>query len=539
MRRIVGVALLIVLAVVLLLVLRQRKRAFIAAQVELLQSDDAQEATAARKRLQRLGRSAVRPVCALLEHEDEDVRARAAQCLANIGHAAACGPLMEAAKRGDLAAANALEFMKHPRWKEAQARAWCGLGDEAVRQVKRRLPVGGGPPTAPSSLRRPWGQPFQPVLRKKCPWPGRGWSLSSIAEFARAAQQEGWVGVTFSGFSVQGWYDRSLEVHPLPEAFIGLGRLQELRGDYSRAAKSYAGALALDSGNETAREAKTRAERLAALARDAQALLHNGTHVRRIVSHPSWCEGDTTYYVASASGSYGPLRLVNGSGAIDLFRKRRGRWEHISVVLAFAAGEHAWPRSAAYLDVVRLEKEQRAALAVIVEARRTYERYDYYLMLHALRAGRLVKTLELASVGLPYVTDLDEDGYAELITWRWAVCYPLYPPANVLWPEVRTRVGGGYEVRTEQFASLFGPIAEALRNRETTCATTDPNVSDYLGRAYQICGETELAIAAYERAERKYVAKARNDEAAAVTERRLRLEAEREDTPQQQPRQTR
>lgn len=527
MRRIVGVALLIVLAVVLLLVLRQRKRAFIAAQVELLQSDDAQEATAARKRLQRLGRSAVRPVCALLEHEDEEVRARAALTLANIGHAAACGPLMEAAKRGELAAADALAVMKHPEATEARAWAFCRLGDEAVDELRRRLPIGGGPPTASCALRSPPRRPFQPVARKESPWPGPGWSLLSLGAFARAAEEELRVAVIFRQPSVQGWYDRSLEVYPLPEALIGLGRLQELRGDYARAAESYAAASELTSGNERARQGRRRTERLAALAREMAAHLQSGHRIDRILSHPSWSEGDTTYYVASTRGSYGPLRLVKGSGGIDLFRERRGRLQHLGVVPAFATRQRGWAGMAAYVGVVALEKGERAVLAVIVETQPIPDRYDYHLGLHALRDGRLVKTLELASVGLPWICDLDGDGDAEVVTWRWAVHYPISMARSVLWPIVRARVGDRYQVRTEQFPSLFEPVARQLRLFELGYAPGDPKVSDYLGRAYEILGQRELALGSYERAERKYAAQGDRQAAADVESRRLRLERAR------------
>lgn len=127
MRRVLPYLALVALAVGLVFVLRHRKRQFVAAHVELLQCEDAEEAKEARKRLQRIGRSAAPPVCAVLEHEDPEVRARAALTLANIGHAAACGPLMEAAKRGYFAAADALAFMKHPQAKKAPAWAWCRL----------------------------------------------------------------------------------------------------------------------------------------------------------------------------------------------------------------------------------------------------------------------------------------------------------------------------------------------------------------------------------------------------------------------------
>jgi hypothetical protein len=209
-------------------------------------------------------------------------------------------------------------------------------------------------------------------------------------------------------------------------------------------------------------------------------------------------------------------------GSVDLFRQRRGRLERLGVVPAFAGRRDDGGRAAAY--VVALEKGQRAVLAAIVETGRTPGRCDYRLTLHALRDGALVKSLELESVGLPWVTDLDDDGDAELITWGWAVCYPHYPAGNVLWPEVRTRVPGGYEVRTEQFAGLFGPVADALRHRETTCATKDPKVSDYLGRAYEMLGDSKGALEAYGRAERKYVARDEGQAAAAVRQRRLRLE---------------
>jgi len=130
------------------------------------------------------------------------------------------------------------------------------------------------------------------------------------------------------------------------------------------------------------------------------------------------------------------------------------------------------------------------------------------------------------SAGLPYVTDLDDEGEAEVVTWWWAVWYPESQATSVLWPIVRTRVSGRYLVRTQQYPSLFGPVAQALRRFEVGYAPGDPRVSDRLGQAYEIMGDTKAAIEAYERAERKYLARGDPRAAAAVKERRLGLEAE-------------
>lgn len=85
MRRVVVPLILVAVAIALFFVLRHRKQQLIAAQICLLQSEDPTKSEAARKVLQRIGRSAVRPVVSLLEHRDERVRSRAAMALANIG----------------------------------------------------------------------------------------------------------------------------------------------------------------------------------------------------------------------------------------------------------------------------------------------------------------------------------------------------------------------------------------------------------------------------------------------------------------------
>ena len=533
MRRIVGVVLLIALAVALLLVLRERKRAFVAEQVRLLQSSDSQEATEARKRLQRVGRSAVRPVCALLEHKHEDVRARAALALANIGHAAACGPLMEAAKRGDFPAADALDFMNHPRANEARAWVWCRLGDKSLDELKLRLPIGGRAPTEPWAS---WGvrvggprRPFEPMRRIETLWPSWGWGWQPFPEFTVVLQaMPGEVVTTPRRQSTAaGCYARSLEAYPLPDAFMGQGRLEELVGDYPGAAESYAGALKLASESATAQRAEARAKRLAALARQMQALLPSDRPVQGISSHASWSEGDATYYVAVTvhSLNYAALRGIPAS--IALFQQRGAALRNLDAVRACAVAPGAKWRVSAYADLVALHQGKAAALAVIADTAPTAPSPDYRLTLYGVADGALIKTLELQSAGLPCVTDLDDDGDAELITWRWALYYPQYRDASVLWPIVRTRVNGRYEERTEQFPALFGPVAQALRQCEGVYAPKDPKVSEYLGRAYEILGETAEAIAAYERAERKYVATADHDEAAMVRARRQRLEQQR------------
>jgi hypothetical protein len=78
---------------------------------------------------------------------------------------------------------------------------------------------------------------------------------------------------------------------------------------------------------------------------------------------------------------------------------------------------------------------------------------------------------------------------------------------------VRALVSGRYEVRTERFTSLVADVAAALSKLEQRLQEGGnhtppdyPSVPEYLGRAHEILGNDDLAIAAYERAERKYLA---------------------------------
>ncbi len=540
MRRVVMYLAVLALAVALVFVLRARKRAFVAAQVEWLQSDNVQEAEEARKRLQRVGRSAVRPVCAVLEHDDEEVRARAALTLANIGHPAAAEPLLEAAKRGDFPAADALEVMKHPRAAEARAWAYSLLAMAALAELKSCLPVGGRPPTAP---RRSWSlprQPFQPSTEEAVLWPDSTQRfyehLGSLLHFPTAPVRR---------------QERPLEHFPFTEALLAAAEARELSGQYAAAAELYAEALALDAENDGARERKAEAERLVALAGRMEDLLPDAYRIDRILSHPTWREGEATYYVGAAT--WGAVtRIWSVAPKLAVFRSEARDLRLTSTVPTFATSEigSRWNPPTACLGVVGPADGLPAKLVALRSAivkrtprsrpapkpQPTYGEIAYDAILYRLEKGVLLKDLQLPSAAMPWVGDLDEDGDAEIVTWHH-ISRERWPVDRLPWPIVHTLVNGQYEVRSEKFPSLFEPVADVLAERERQ-DQLEPKFAKYLGRAYGMLGKPELAAAAYQRAADKHEEMARRlgakgladqarlhrEAAAEVRERCLRLE---------------
>jgi tetratricopeptide (TPR) repeat protein len=541
MRRLVVPLILVALAIALLFVLRERKRQFVAAQVQLLQSDDPQIATQARQRLQRIGRSAVRPVCALLEHEDEDVRARAALSLANIGNPAACGPLMEAAKRGDFAAADALAFMKHPRAAEARAWAWSRLGDKVLEELALRLPVGGRQPTEPCIDWWEWRRrPFVPMPHTATNWPrgpyGMGWSWQWLDAGALAVK--GYE----TPVAADSCYDQALRCFPLAGAYIGRGRLRELCGDYAGGAELYGEALRLAPESQPVHRAKARADGLAALARQMEELLPRRFRIHRILTHPQWRRADAAYYVGVTKWADDRFPLLGDASEFVLFRRQGDRLAKLSQ----GPDVGAWQRRLSGVCIpmyAALVVPQPGAPPAAVLISRLYARrvYPHRVSMYRLANETLIKTLELTSMAMPWVGDLDDDGDAEIITWRPASLEP-FVWAAVPWPMVHTLVDGAYQVRTEQFPSLFPEVARTLAAAEGRYPP-DAKLPDHLGRAYEILGQRDAALAAYRRAEGKYVATAdrmqskghtrqarlHRQAAATVRGRRLRLEAAQRD----------
>jgi len=543
MRRVVVFLALVALAVALLLVLRERGRAFIAAQVELLQSDDREEAEEARKRLQRVGRSAVRPVCALLEHEDQQVRARAALTLANIGHAAACGPLMEASKRGDFPAAHALEFMEHPRTEEAFAWVNCRQGDWAVAELQRRCPVGCRMPTAPWVWFRDGGRLFGPTWKWRIHWP------CQVGESREGGEvnEDAWRWMPYACSEADCSYSLSVLAQPLPEAWIGRARLRELCGDYAEAAEFYGRALELAPKSAVAQIGRKRAQGLVSLAGRMERLLPSGYQVGRILSHPTWRRGGATHYLGVISWLHESRSVLSMAPKLAVFVQQGERLTRTHTTATFDAQElpHVWSRwdgPNTYVGMV-VHKDGRPAEPVVIRAYRPRGMLallglSYDVFLYRLANGKMVKTLALPSAVMPWVADLDDDREAEIITFRHvSMAVPPRKPAP--WPIVHTRVNGEYEARSGQFPSVFAVVAPILLARERE-APMDPRIPHCLGRAHEIIGKKGLAIAAYKRAEEKYrqtaermqkkgeaeQAHLHREAAAAVKEHRLRLEAE-------------
>ncbi len=578
MRRIVVYLVVAAVAVALVFVLRQRKRAFVAAQVQLLQSDDPDEAAEARKRLQRVGRSAVRPVCALLKHKSKPIRVRAAVTLANIGHPAACGPLMEAAKRGNFPAADALAFMNHPRADEARAWAYCRLADKALEELEMRLPIGGRLPTGPAA---DWREPRGPFQHR------RALVIKSLD--ALASSRWPWVWTSESSPQpwdpdekprASRWYDRSLKKHRLPEALIGHARLRQLCGDYAGAAQFYAEALALDPENAAAQSGKTSSDRLAELSLRMVPLLPQGFRIDRVLTHPLWRQGDTDHYVAVVSLSQTEPTVFSIYPGLIVFEQGR---EGLTWTAALDAGitvddsltERA-RGSFVGLAAPSADSPPTVALIQFFWEISSWKMPDvaFDVALYRLEDGALRQTLQLPSDSLPWVGDIDDDGDAEIVTWRnitpdvqlprgfaaiqqrWpSIPQGLWQPEQehfIAWPTVRSMVDGEYVIRTEQFPRLFEPMPAALAEAERDYPI-NAMLSDCLGLAYEILGESRPAIQALERAERKHLAVAEDmankgdadheqvhrQAVADVRARRLALEAKLEGTTGTSPGQAR
>ena len=530
MRRVVAYLAVAAVAVALVFVLRQRKRAFVAAQVQLLQSDDPEEAAEARKRLQRVGRSAVRPVCALLEHEDEAIRARAALTLANIGHAAAAGPLMEAAKRGDYAAAEALAFLEHPRAPEALSYARARLASAQLDELHLRLPVGGRPPTEACADWREPAMPFQTPSRELVPFPeslDRRWR-------------------TTVGLDAPPQYVTQLEDDAVAERLIVAGRLKELWGEYYEAAVYYQQALGLEPESQAAREGAARTERLAPVKREVEARFPAAA-VSSVLEHPTWRQDDVTHYVCVLSWADIP-----SAGPTDrqllVCRRSDPEADDGEVVPTFqsrifSTTEREWMRDpVAYVGTISLQQGDPAA-AVLIRAflpQGSSQDLAYDVSLYRLDDGTLKQILRVPSTLMPWVGDLDEDGDAEIVTWQGI---PAEPQARrrgfAHWPVVRTLVDGHYEARTQSFPTIIKDFVAAATRRGASLMD-DGRGCDYLAYAYETLGETDLAISTYRAAELNYwqraaelatkgsAAQARSHVARALEARhhRLRLQAQ-------------
>jgi tetratricopeptide (TPR) repeat protein len=500
MRRVLVLAAVAALAIVLLFILRQRKEALVAAQVQLLRSDDARRATAAADTLQKIGRAATRQVCALLEHEDEQIRARAALTLANMGDARAAGPLMEAAKRGDFPAVDALRHMENARYQEARAWAYWRLAERARRERELQSPIGGRPPTADCLKWDTPGAQFRPAQREVISFPR---NLDSRWEAA------GWV--PRDRRSESQWY--------------ALAR--DIRG----------------AGEQT-----EDAEALATLRRKMEEHLIGAT-VDPVLQHATWRAGDTAHCVGMACWphlvrtDFGSTSQQEVPRKLVVFRYTAGPMQRAvvtvtsSIAIFTCADLESMVQPRACSGLIRIEPS-RAAVPVLVRSfRPTHgpweEQYVHYeLVMYRLDRGILAPLVSLPASAMPWVGDLDGDGDAEIVTWR-SIGIRGEPIGweSLGWPEVRTLVDGQYKVRTEQFRSLVADVAAALDRLEKRLQQGGdhsppdyPTVPEYLGRAYEILGETEAAIAAYERAERKYLASGDRKAAQTLRERWLRLE---------------
>lgn len=297
-------------------------------------------------------------------------------------------------------------------------------------------------------------------------------------------------------------------------------------------------------------------------------ILASWAGVESFVGDETWRAGDAKYYVGIVGF---PLPLQTPRSVLEsrpwptevklvAFRLEGRPVEKATVTLGSSvlvssqAEMRALVHREAYLGRIRLRAGEEAAPVVIRAmvpkedpAWNFYFRYD--ITVYRLDRGVLSETIRVPSGDVPCIGDLDGDGDAEIVTWRRISddeqLFGWVPP----WPIVRTLVDGRYEERTEEFWSLFADVAEALERVERSVQTRqgfvlpdDPCVPEYLGRAYELLGEKEKAIAAYRSAESRHLdwagqeesrrvadrARRHREAAVAMRQRRVRLEAQEE-----------
>jgi tetratricopeptide (TPR) repeat protein len=495
MRRLWVYLALIAVAVSLLFLLRHRKRQFIDAQIQLIQSDDPDRATQARMTLERVGRAATQYVCPLLEHENDEIRVRAALTLANIGDHRAADSLMAAAKRGDFPAADALEQMKHARAAEARAWAYCRLADSPLEELRRHWPIGGEPPTTSWVRAFKPKQPFSHSRPVVAHWP---WDFAESDTIARR--------IVYRTLEARDWHRRARLQFPLPEAFAGEARARMRMNDYRMAAMAYRNALDAGTIDKTLGAEWEEAQRLRRLQADVGRPPPDGGHVRQILEHPSWGDGDGACRIATIRGgpygssfSHGPPRML-------VFQGQNETFEPVGDVVPIYTRDEVAAVDAPrwYLGAATLGPGEAAAVAVLRKvSRHSSSPGSHDVAAYRLTPGGLQQILRAPSDDLPWVGDLDQDGDMEIVTWRhMTAATGLRRP--VPWPIVHTMVNGGYEIRTLEFPQLLDDmVALAVQHEERK--PLDPTVPDYLSQAYERLGRMQLAIAACERAERKYL----------------------------------
>ena len=485
MRRVILVILIVAAVVAAASRVRRRKEDFIAHHVEQMASRDPGAADKARIELQRCGPSAVRPVIRLLDHQDAEVRARAARCLANIGHAAAAGPLFEHARGGDWFAADALAVLKHPRAKEALAWAPALEGDRLLRDLLGRLPAGGNAlavePDAPRT-----GPPPRPSWDALYRYPP-GLQDQVVPRFQLARSR----------------LEEALSLYPLRIALLGRARLHELCGDHQAAASAYKEVLAEHPRDAEAREGLERAERLMGLARQMEALLPPAYRVRCIFEHESWRTPEGTYRVALISYPSGELSFETWWPKLVVFRSVDGNMAKISTVAPVGWGRYPPP---VWVGLASARREPGPLVVVVASLNQWYWRGSGTLRLYRLSGGRLGDFRSVASKRCPTVSDIDGDGRIEVVVWTMARSQQQWygaPP----WPVVYRIQGDRLVDCGHECTRPFACVAPMLS--QYAMSQNDAKCWEAAGEAYEIAGKRADAVAAYSRAETQYLRAAR------------------------------
>jgi len=237
-------------------------------------------------------------------------------------------------------------------------------------------------------------------------------------------------------------------------------------------------------------------------------LVPRAYHVERIKTHATWRDGETTYWLAVTTWMHAGLFAGSVAPKLVLFRESEGRLEKCFAVSTYTPAELAkgCPRVPTYVDVYVTEANAPASVVAIrahprpPSERLRFSGLIYDLTVYRFESGALVPGDQLVSEGMPWVGDLDEDGDAEIVTWR-AIGPDLRFLASFPRPVVHRLINGECEERTLRFPTLFEQMLAALGEQERH----PERLRDTLyweARIHEMLSNATLAAAAYERLER-------------------------------------
>ncbi len=134
-----------------------------------------------------------------------------------------------------------------------------------------------------------------------------------------------------------------------------------------------------------------------------------------------------------------------------------------------------------------------------------------HLTLFRLDGQRLVRLIGISSIEDFRVADIDGDGRYEIGNMYW-IGKVVGRPANPGWEDLYAfdRNRGGYVLANRSFLGEFRHWLRDLRKvlhpfgKNDPCHTLDPEISEYLGLACEMCGQPRAAARHYRAAARSY-----------------------------------